>query len=76
MEDSCLITTDFTDAIFTGTSFENATAGFTKFNGVGLGLIRDLQKAQYAEVPANAQAEIRAAFPPRQDTLQHRHGDY
>jgi hypothetical protein len=36
---------------------------FTKFNGVGLGLIRDLQKVQYAEVPANAQTEIRAAFP-------------
>jgi hypothetical protein len=63
LEDSCLVQTDFTEAIFGGTSFENALIGWTKFNGSRLGMIRDLQKVQYAKLSADTPPEVREALP-------------
>jgi hypothetical protein len=63
LEDACLIQTDFSGVLFAGTSLENALIGNTLFDGSYLGMIRDLDKVQYAKLPDDTPPEIRAALP-------------
>lgn len=64
LEEACLVNTDLSNSILIGVDFNKALFFNTTFYGSGLGMLRNLDKVEFAEVPENAKSFFPSDFSP------------